>query len=126
MIVDTSALMAILLDEPEADRFVAAIKADEVRFISAGTLLECGIVADNKGVGPELDALVDALSLRPIPVNEVHVDLARRAYREFGRGNSAARLNFGDCFSYVLAKGVDEPLLFKGDDFSQTDVASAL
>lgn len=130
MIIDTSALIAILGDEPEAGVLADAIAdADSLR-ISAATLLEASMVAD----GPRdpirsarFDALIRSLTMEVEPVTSAHVVLARRAFLDFGRGSgSRARLNFGDCFSYALATERREPLLYVGDDFSHTDVSSAL
>jgi ribonuclease VapC len=125
MVIDASALIAILFEEPEAERFLKLIASAPHRRISAANLLEAAIRADrvpDKSLGPALDALVRKLDMRIEPVHPDHVEIARRAYREFGRGNRPAALNYGDCFAYALAKGVDEPLLFKGNDFSRTDV----
>jgi ribonuclease VapC len=126
MVVDTSALLAIILDEPDGDALLQRIVGDPVRLISAGTLLEAGIVADNSPnprKGPALDALLATLGVRVEPVTEEHARAAREAYRRFGKGNHAAALNFGDCFAYALSLLSGEPLLFKGKDFARTDVA---
>ncbi|HEX5078960.1 MAG TPA: type II toxin-antitoxin system VapC family toxin [Geminicoccaceae bacterium] len=125
MVVDTSALLAVLFDEPEAEVFARAIARAEVSRISAANLLEAGIVADCESdarTGRQLDALVADLRLRIEPVTAEQVGIARQAYLDFGRGNHPAKLNFGDCFAYALAKARGEPLLFKGDDFGQTDI----
>ena len=125
MVIDTSALLAILLEEPDGDALLQAIIDDPVRLISAGTLLEAGIVADNnpnRRKGPALDALLSATDVRVEPVTEEQARLAREAYRRFGKGNHRAALNFGDCFAYALSKLSGEPLLFKGADFPATDV----
>lgn len=125
MVVDTSALLAVLFDEPEAEVFARAIAGAEVSRISTANLLEAGIVADcqtDARTGRQLDALVADLGLRIEPVTEEQVGIARQAYLDFGRGNHPAKLNFGDCFAYALAKASGEPLLFKGDDFGQTDI----
>jgi ribonuclease VapC len=125
MIVDTSALLAVLFAEPEAEDFARAIAGAEVSRMSAANLLEAGIVADNQAdlrTGRQLDALVANFRLRIEPVTEAQVRIARRAYLNFGRGNHPAGLNFGDCFAYALAKASGEPLLFKGDDFGRTDI----
>lgn len=130
MIVDTSALLAILYNENETAAFLARIEvADELR-ISAGTLLEATIVVDAKGsvaLSRRFDELVRALSLDVEPVTVEQVSIGRDAYREFGKGSGHdANLNYGDCFAYSLAYANDEPLLFKGNDFGHTDIASAL
>lgn len=125
MVVDTSALLALLFGEPEAEAFARAIARAEVSRMSAANLLEAGIVADcqtDARTGRQLDALVADLRLRIEPVTEEQVGIARQAYLDFGRGNHPAKLNFGDCFAYALARTTGEPLLFKGDDFGQTDI----
>ena len=97
--------------------------------MSAANLLEAAIVADNQTdprAGRQLDALVANFRLRIEPVTEEQVRIARQAYVDFGRGNHPAKLNFGDCFAYALAKATGEPLLFKGDDFGHTDVQAAV
>jgi ribonuclease VapC len=122
--------MAIVHEEPEASRFLVAIAAQAVVLISAGTLIELTIVADNKDglvSGENLDRFLFRLGtkLEIVPVDRQHVEIARAAYRRFGKGNDPAALNFGDCFAYALAKERNLPLLFKGNDFSRTDIAAA-
>ena len=129
MVIDTSALLAILFLEPEAERFARAIAGAARRLISAGTLLETGIVLQARH-GDEgardLDLLVLKLGVEVAPVTARQVGLARRAYRQDGKGQGhPAGLNFGDCFAYALARDAGEPLLFKGEDFAQTDVEPA-
>ncbi len=127
MVVDTSAILAILFDEPDAARFAAAIAEADRCVISAGSLLEAAIVVDNQagpGAGRQLDAFVERARITVEPVTEDQIRIARQAYLDFGKGNHPAGLNFGDCFAYALAKAMREPLLFKGGDFSQTDVVS--
>jgi len=129
MIIDTSALVAILRQEPEARRFAEAIETAPVRRISATTYVEIGAVIDG-GRDPVASRLVDQLlttaGIVIEPVTEAQARIARDAYRDFGKGSGhAAGLNFGDCFAYALAKATGEPLLFKGDDFSRTDVGVA-
>jgi ribonuclease VapC len=129
MVLDTSALLALLLDEPEAETYRAAVEEDETRLVSAATLLETAIVIEaRKGEsgGRELDLVVHKAGIVIVPVEEEHLAEARRAYRRFGRGRHRAGLNYGDVFAYALARTAGEPLLFKGDDFSQTDVRSAV
>lgn len=129
MVVDSSALVAILRKEREAARFTRAILRASVRLMSAGNLLEAGIVIDNQSglsAGQRLDRFMEHAEIEVEPVTERQVRLARQAYVDFGRGNHPAGLNFGDCFAYALAKDKGEPLLFKGDDFAQTDVEPAL
>lgn len=132
MIVDTSAIVAIVRDEPDKalflDRLVRARLNGEATRVSAVTLVEMTTVIDRYRQ-PEasrlLDTLLVELMLQVIPVDASLAAEARRANLEFGKGFHSARLNFGDCFAYALAKQTGEPLLFKGDDFAQTDVISA-
>jgi ribonuclease VapC len=128
MIVDTSAVIAILKEERDAPRFLRAIAVStEPKRISAANYLEAGIVVDanrNPLLSRRLDDLIVQTEIRAEPVTLEQADIARAAYRDFGRGSGhPAQLNFGDCFAYALAKSMREPLLFKGDDFSHTDVA---
>jgi ribonuclease VapC len=125
MVVDSSALVAILRKEPEAARFTRAILRDPVRLMSAANLLEAGIIIDNQSglsAGRRLDAFVERAQIGIAPVTEQQVRIARQAYLDFGRGNHPAGLNSGDCFAYALAKATGEPLLFKGEDFARTDI----
>ncbi len=125
MVVDTSALLAILMNEPEAEGFAVAIEADPVRLVSAGTLLETGLVAEGRwgdAGGRELDLLVAKAAIDVSPVDAEQVEVARRAFRRYGKGRHPAGLNFGDCFAYALSRVSGQPLLFKGNDFAQTDV----
>ena len=129
MIVDASALIAIR-DEPEARACATAIEAASRRRISAANFVEAAIVID-AGHDPiasrRFDDLVREAQLEIEPVTEAQARIAREAYRDFGKGSGhAARLNFGDCFAYALARITGEPLLFKGDDFSHTDVTPEL
>ncbi len=129
MIVDTSAVLAILFAEDDAARYADAIAQADMRLISAANYLEAGIVVDNQisaAAGRQLDALISRAEIRVEAVTREHADIARQAYLDFGRGNHAARLNFGDCFAYALSKATGLPLLFKGNDFTKTDLASAL
>ncbi|MGC2321422.1 MAG: type II toxin-antitoxin system VapC family toxin [Terriglobales bacterium] len=130
MIVDTSALIAILRDEPGATAYAKAIARAAVRRISAANYVETAAVID-AGRDPiasrRFDDLVQEAQLVIEPVTAAQARIAREAYRDFGRGSGhPAGLNFGDCFAYALARAVNEPLLFKGDDFTHTDIASAL
>jgi ribonuclease VapC len=132
MIVDTSALIAIAWDEPERTRFEDAIEADPVRLVSAASVLEGAIVMMRRaGRAAASEAvtrfheLLDQLGLEIEPVSAAQVRIAETAYSSFGKGMHPAGLNFGDCFAYALAKETGEPILFKGDDFAQTDLARA-
>lgn len=127
MVLDTSALLAVLLNEPEAEAFRLAIEADPVRLLSAATLVETSIVIEarvGEAGGRELDGMLQKADVEVVPVDGEQAELARHAYREFGKGRHAAGLNYGDCFSYALAQSSGEPLLFKGGDFAKTDVAA--
>ena len=128
IVADTSALVAILLREPEATIFTERLLASDV-CIAAPTLLELLIVTHSRR-GPALaqdaELLVEKLSLRINAWEERHVALARQAFARFGKGRHPAKLNFGDCMSYALAKSLDAPLLYKGNDFALTDIRSAL
>ena len=128
MIIDTSALVAILRGEPEADRFVVAIGRSADARVSAASMAEAGIVAEatagDEG-GRDLDLLVAKLGIDVVPLTARQADLARKAWRRYGKGRDPAELNFGDCFAYALAKDTGEPLLFKGDDFGRTDISVA-
>ncbi len=129
MIVDASALLAILLDEPDADRFSHAI-ADELEdlLISPVNFVEAAIRADKRGeeTANALDEIMRVSGIEVAAVSIHQTRLAREAYQKFGKGNHPARLNLGDCFAYALAKARGEPLLFKGDDFRLTDVEAAV
>ena len=129
MVLDTSALLALLLNEPEADAFRVAVEEDLTRLVSAATLLGAALVIEaRKGEagGRELDLLIQKAEIQVVPVDEAHVAESRRAYRRYGRGRHAAGLNYGDVFAYALARTTGEPLLFKGDDFARTDVRRVL
>jgi ribonuclease VapC len=129
MVLDTSALLALLLDESDAEDFRIAVEEDATRLVSAATLLETALVIEaRKGEpgGRELDALAQKADIVVVPVDAEHVYEARRAYRRFGKGRHAAGLNFGDLFAYALARMANEPLLFKGDDFAKTDIARVI
>lgn len=128
MIVDTSAIVAILRDEPEAFDFLRTLEENRPVAMSAGSWIELALVLSRLGIAElEIQAthLVETLGLKIEPVTIEHAEIARTAYREFGKGNHPARLNFGDCFTYALAKASGEPLLFKGNDFAQTDIIAA-
>ena len=126
MVIDTSALAAIFFGEPERQEFLAAITTAENRLVSAASVLETGIVLEarqGEAAGREFDLFVVRASLQIVPVDAEQVDLARTAWRKYGKGRHPAGFNFGDCFSYALAKASGEPLLAKGTDFSSTDIA---
>lgn len=128
MVVDTSAIVAILQREPEAARLVTALEADPARRLSAATLVEAGIVMQARYGDHgerEVDLLLERARIDVIPVAREHAELARDAFRRYGKGRHVAGLNFGDCFAYALAIALGEPLLFVGDDFSRTDVLIA-
>jgi ribonuclease VapC len=127
MVLDTSALVAILLAEPERDRFLTELADADDPLISAATLVEASIVIQAK-LGDEgvtdLDELLAAAAVRCVAVDVAQAVLARDAFARLGTGRAPAGLNFGDCFSYALAKAAGRPLLFKGADFRRTDVVA--
>ncbi len=125
MVVDSSALLAILLAEPDAEVFEEALEAVPERLVSAASVLETSIVVENRyreAGGRELDLLIHRAGIEVASVTAEQVEWARYAARMFGKGRHRAALNFGDCFSYALSKVSGEPLLFKGDDFTRTDI----
>lgn len=129
MIVDTSALVAVLFDEPGSQRYIMAIAEAARCRMSVANFLEATMVVEGRaGIagGQELDLFVEVAPIEITPVSVEQVGAARRAWRAFGKGNHPAGLNFGDCFAYALAEIAGEPLLYKGDDFTLTDVESAL
>jgi ribonuclease VapC len=130
VIVDTSALVAILRAEPDAAVYADALAGAGSASMSAGTYVELGAVVDgvrDPVVSRRLDELLDRAGIRIEPLTAEQARIARRAYQDFGRGSGhPARLNFGDCLSYGLAQDRGEPLLFKGDDFPHTDVTPAV
>jgi ribonuclease VapC len=127
MIIDTSAIVAMLQLEPEATAILRLLSARTDTVMSAGTYLECGIVIDgakDPKASANLDALIRSFGIGIAPVTEEHARIARQAYRDFGEGSGhPARLNFGDCFAYALAMERGEPLLYKGDDFAHAGLA---
>src|SRR4030081_81526 len=126
MIVDTSALIAILRDEPEAAACAHSIESSADRRISAANFVETALVIDasrDPVASRRFDELLKEAQMIIEPVTEAQARIAREAYRDFGKGSGhPAKLNFGDCFAYALAKVMDEPLLFKGDNFVHTDI----
>jgi ribonuclease VapC len=123
--VDTSALMAILLNEPDAAACADLFEREDL-VISAATLAEALIVASRRNLGAEMRALIDGLAIEVVPVSHADAIRAAAAHARWGKGTHPAALNYGDCFSYVLATGRGIPLAFVGTDFSRTDVAKAL
>ena len=125
MIVDASVIIAILRDEPDAAGISEALQGAPVRRMSAVTYVEAAIVTDsnrNPLLSRRFDDLLRDVGMKIESVTPGQAEIARAAYRDFGKGRHKARLNFGDCFAYALAKEMDEPLLFKGKDFAYTDV----
>lgn len=128
MIVDTSALLAVLLLEPEAEHFASVMQAAATLRISAASYLEAAIYVDRNGDEVRramLDTFLDRFQIQIEAVTPLQAKLARQAFVLFGKGRHKAALNFGDCFSYALAKSLGEALLFKGDDFRHTDIEAA-
>ncbi len=126
IVVDTSALMAILLNEPDADSCAAALQSEAEILISAGTAAEAYIVAGRRGLGDEMERLVEGLGFQIIDVTATMSVRIAKAYAKWGKGAHPAALNFGDCFAYALAEQRNCPLLFVGSDFAQTDLEPAL
>ena len=129
MVIDASALVAMLNDGPEAERLEAAVEADPVRLLSTASYLEAAIVIETRfgeAGGRELDLWLHRAAVDLVSVDVDQADAARIAYRRYGRGRHRAGLNYDDCFSYALAKVSGQPLLFKGDDFTHTDIGVVL
>jgi ribonuclease VapC len=128
MVLDSSAVLAILFHEQESAAFAAAIEGDPRRLMSSANLLEAALVVEarhGEAAGRELDLLLRRAEVQVVPVDTDQVEVARSAWRRFGKGRHPAGLNFGDCFAYALAATTGEPLLFKGEDFGQTDLTLA-
>jgi ribonuclease VapC len=129
MVVDTSALCAVLLDEPDREQMLRVMMKADTRYVSAGTSLECTIVLVRRH-GAEGDArargFFERVRFQIIPFDETQAEIAKRGFQIYGKARHPAGLNFGDCFAYALAKCLGEPLLFKGDDFRLTDIVPAL
>ncbi|HEY9422917.1 MAG TPA: type II toxin-antitoxin system VapC family toxin [Thermoanaerobaculia bacterium] len=128
MVIDASALLAILLGEPEAEDFSRAIASDPKRLVSAVSSFEAAIVIHARKGPPgvrELDLLLHSTAATIVSLDADQVLLARAAYAKYGKGHHPAALNLGDCCSYALSQSSGEPLLFKGNDFSKTDVRLA-
>ncbi len=128
MVLDTSALVAVLFDEPERGELIRRIAVASRRLISVGTLIESSILVESRRgevAGRELDLFLHRADVHTVAVNEEQALLARAAWRRYGKGRHPAGLNFGDLFAYALARASGEELLFKGDDFTKTDLAGA-
>jgi ribonuclease VapC len=128
MVIDTSALLAILQDEPERRSFNEAIEAAEPRLLSVANYVEISIVIETRYGAEglrELDRFIDRADIELVAVDVVQGKVARDAFSRFGKGRHVAALNFGDCFAYALARTLAQPLLFKGEDFSKTDLAES-
>jgi len=128
VIVDSSALLAVLYREPDAERYETAIATAPNCRMSAANVLEASLVVESRGgtaAGHEFDAFLERAGIALVPVTSEHVEAARAAWRRFGKGRHPAKLNLGDCFAYALAKTTGEPLLFTGHDFSRTDIVAA-
>jgi ribonuclease VapC len=129
MVIDSSAIAAILLNEPDAAAFEQLVADDPIRLMSAGTLIETGMIIESKlGAvgGREFDLWLQRAKVEIVAVDDEQADFARRGWRRFGKGRHPAGLNYGDCFAYALAVSRDEPLLFKGNDFGQTGVKTCV
>jgi ribonuclease VapC len=123
MVIDASAIVAILFGEPDADRYAGAIERDAVRLMSSASVLEAGLAVESElgeAGGREFDWLLLKAGVEIVAFNEDQLKVARHAYGRYGKGRHPAGLNYGDCFSYALSMTTGEPLLFKGDDFALT------
>ncbi len=128
MIIDSSAVLAVLFGEADAETYEKGIATASPCRMSVANVLEISIVVESRGgtaAGHELDVFLERAGIELIPVTIEHLEAARQAWRRFGKGNHPAALNFGDCFAYALAKVKNEPLLFKGNNFTRTDVEAA-
>ena len=128
MVIDTSAIVAIFFNEPDAQHYRECVADDPIRLVSAATLVEAAMVVESRfgeAGGAELDLWLHKAKVDVVAVTAEHADQARRAWRRYGKGRHPASLNYGDCFSYALASLTGEPLLFKGNDFRQTDIEAA-
>lgn len=126
IVVDTSALMAIILQEPDAQRCIAVLDREDQLLISAGTVTECLIVAAGREAEADMRQIIDQLGFEIISVTSAAALQMGSIYRRWGKGHHPAKLNMGDCFAYQLANERDLPLLYIGDDFARTDIRSAL
>jgi len=128
MVIDSSAVLAIFLGEPQRPRFLESIAQAESRQMSAANVLETGIVLEarrGEAAGREFDLFLNQAKVEVVPVDADQVEIARVAWRKYGKGRHAAALNFGDCFAYALAKSAGEPLLAAGTEFARTDITTA-
>ena len=128
MIIDSSALIAVVNREIDAERYEEAMLTAPNCRMSVANILETSMVVESRGgaaAGHEFDVVLARAGIEPVPVTVEQMEAARQAWRRYGKGNHSAALNFGDCFAYALASVTGEPLLFKGDDFSETDIAAA-
>ncbi len=128
MIVDTSAVLGVLFDEPDAERFTRSIAEAPACRMPTANFLEAALVVEGRAGmagGHELDLFIERAAIELVPVSIEQAQAARRAWQRFGKGNHPAGLNFGDCFAYALSEVTEEPLLYKGEDFALTDVESA-
>jgi ribonuclease VapC len=126
IVVDTSALMAIVLNDPKADACISVLAAEDEILISAGTIAECLIVAARRNVREEMVNLIEKLGFSAVAVTPASARRIASAYERWGKGIDAAALNFGDCFAYEVASEHDCPLLYVGDDFARTDIKRAV
>ena len=129
MVVDSSALLAILFGEPEVDAFIEALAAPDRKFMSAVNKLEAMIVVEARKGAADAAALIKLIAtaeIEIIPFDSGQAEIAMAAWRQYGRGRHQAGLNLGDCAAYALASTLNKPLLFKGEDFSKTDIAAAM
>lgn len=129
MVIDTSAILACMLDEPERVRFIAEIDTASIRLMSVIGFVEASfVILSRRGEAGLIDltTFIERAAIERVAVDPIQADAAVEAFRRFGKGRHPAGLNIGDCFAYALAKTTGEPLLFKGNDFVQTDVAAAL
>jgi ribonuclease VapC len=125
MVVDSSSVIAILHSEPERELFLQKLSLAKVKLISAASYVEMSTVSMARSSFAELDELLQALRIKVVPFDTEQALLAREAYQRYGKSRDKARLNLGDCFSYALAKQTGQPILFKGNDFSETDLPAA-
>ena len=128
MVIDTSAIVALLLNEPEAARISQAIELASVRLLSAANFLETAMVIESRkgeAGGRELDLALYRATIEVVPVDQDQAEIARLAWRRYGKGRHTAGLNYADCFAYALARQRRLPLLFRGDDFARTDIPRA-